>query len=182
MPVQPQGRDSGQSTAVQAAGGDGEPGQAPPFPDADLMYIADLLPAGRTEALPGYREFLQARVQRPVHRLLEPRGVPVRAAGGDGKARARRAADGRHVQALQGPHVRGSGPGRRIAFGPGGHPQRAHCGHDQRTWLRGAEAALAAGTDRIHPAGGLRPHRAGPRLGHRRGTWPPSPGSRMANG
>ncbi|MDQ1596142.1 MAG: glutaryl-CoA dehydrogenase, partial [Arthrobacter pascens] len=62
MPVQPQGRDSGQSTAVQATG-DEVLGHAPPFPDADLMYIADLLPPDERKRYLDVREFLQARVR-----------------------------------------------------------------------------------------------------------------------
>jgi glutaryl-CoA dehydrogenase len=85
MPVQPQGRDSGPSTdvqsesmqsagadaarqaaPVQAAGGPEAGGpevSAPPFPDADLMYIADLLPPDERKRYLDIREFLQSRVR-----------------------------------------------------------------------------------------------------------------------
>ncbi len=52
MPVQTQGSAVGQtaSEAVADRGGDEEilapVPAAPPFPDADLMYIVDLLPRG----------------------------------------------------------------------------------------------------------------------------------------
>jgi glutaryl-CoA dehydrogenase len=60
MPVQPQGRDSGQPTEVTA----GEPGvTAPPFADADLMYVADLLPSAERARYLEIRDFLQSRVR-----------------------------------------------------------------------------------------------------------------------
>ncbi|WP_410556448.1 acyl-CoA dehydrogenase family protein [Arthrobacter globiformis] len=65
MPVQPQGRDSGQPTEVTAGEATpGEPGSAaPPFADADLMYIADLLPPAERTRYLEIREFLQSRVR-----------------------------------------------------------------------------------------------------------------------
>ncbi|CAH0239109.1 Acyl-CoA dehydrogenase [Arthrobacter sp. Bi83] len=80
MPVQPQGRDSAPSTdmqseGMQSAGADaarrtvppqaagGPEVSAPPFPDADLMYIADLLPPDERKRYVDIREFLQARVR-----------------------------------------------------------------------------------------------------------------------
>lgn len=48
MPVGPEGR-----------------GEAPPFPDADLMYVADLLAGPERERYLRVREFLQDHVRRP---------------------------------------------------------------------------------------------------------------------
>jgi len=60
MPVQPQGRDSGQTTEVTAE----EPGViGPPFADADLMYVADLLPPAERTRYLEIRDFLQSRVR-----------------------------------------------------------------------------------------------------------------------
>ncbi|MDQ0616813.1 glutaryl-CoA dehydrogenase [Arthrobacter globiformis] len=65
MPVQPQGRDNGQpAEAMTGKAAAGETGtMAPPFADADLMYVADLLaPVERTRYLE-IRDFLQSRVR-----------------------------------------------------------------------------------------------------------------------
>ena len=69
MPVQPQGRASGQgleevktqgtATADGAAGGVA----GPPFPDADLMYIVDLLPPAEQSRYQEIRDFLQSRIR-----------------------------------------------------------------------------------------------------------------------
>lgn len=60
MPVQPQGRDSGQTTEVTAE----QPGViGPPFADADLMYVADLLPPAERTRYLEIRDFLQSRVR-----------------------------------------------------------------------------------------------------------------------
>ncbi|WP_458780893.1 acyl-CoA dehydrogenase family protein [Arthrobacter sp. D3-16] len=40
-------------------------GGAPPFPDADLMYIVDLLPPAERERYVGIRRFLQSSVRQP---------------------------------------------------------------------------------------------------------------------
>jgi glutaryl-CoA dehydrogenase len=65
VPVQPQGRDSGQATEVAAA--EAAPAglgtAAPPFADADLMYVADLLPPGERTRYLEIRDFLQSRVR-----------------------------------------------------------------------------------------------------------------------
>ncbi|PTT69607.1 acyl-CoA dehydrogenase family protein [Arthrobacter sp. HMWF013] len=50
MPVQPQGRGSEEPRTV-------------PFPDADLMYVVDLLPASERERYLGIRAFLQSSVR-----------------------------------------------------------------------------------------------------------------------
>jgi glutaryl-CoA dehydrogenase len=69
MPVQPQGRASGQGPAkaeVQEkaeAEGVAETVVAPPFPDADLMYIVDLLPPDEQARYQEIREFLQSRIR-----------------------------------------------------------------------------------------------------------------------
>jgi glutaryl-CoA dehydrogenase len=60
MPVPPQGRDKGALPADQRAA----PEAALPFPDADLMYIADLLPRQEKERYLEIREFLQASVRQ----------------------------------------------------------------------------------------------------------------------
>ena len=54
MPVQPQRRDGGETTTVP---------EPPPFPDADLMYIVDLLPAGERSRYLEVRDFLQSRIR-----------------------------------------------------------------------------------------------------------------------
>lgn len=51
-------------TPVQAMQPQG-PADALPFPDADLMYVADLLPRPERERYLRVREFLQARVRQP---------------------------------------------------------------------------------------------------------------------
>ena len=59
MPVPPQGRDRGALPADQ-----GTASQATlPFPDADLMYIVDLLPDQEKERYLEIREFLQGSVR-----------------------------------------------------------------------------------------------------------------------
>jgi len=60
MPVQPQGRDNGQP-ATATAGDTGSP--APPFADADLMYVVDLLPPAERTRYLEIRDFLQSRVR-----------------------------------------------------------------------------------------------------------------------
>lgn len=65
MPVQPQGRDSGQpakATTGEAAAGEAG-SAAPPFADADLMYVADLLPPAERTRYLEIRDFLQSRVR-----------------------------------------------------------------------------------------------------------------------
>lgn len=60
MPVQPQRRDSGQpATASTEDGGS----KAPPFADADLMYVVDLLPPAERTRYLEIRDFLQSRVR-----------------------------------------------------------------------------------------------------------------------
>jgi glutaryl-CoA dehydrogenase len=65
VPVQPQGRASGQpaqaesDTAADAA----VAAALPPFPDADLMYIVDLLPPDEQLRYQEVREFLQSRIR-----------------------------------------------------------------------------------------------------------------------
>jgi glutaryl-CoA dehydrogenase len=54
VPVQPQRRDSGEITTVA---------EQPPFPDADLMYVVDLLPEGERSRYLEVREFLQSRIR-----------------------------------------------------------------------------------------------------------------------
>jgi glutaryl-CoA dehydrogenase len=65
MPVQPQGRDNGQpAAATTGEAAAGEPGvKAPPFADADLMYVADLLPPAERTRYLEIRDFLQSRVR-----------------------------------------------------------------------------------------------------------------------
>jgi glutaryl-CoA dehydrogenase len=60
MPVPPQRRDKGALTADPAAASKA----ALPFPDADLMYIVDLLPGPEKERYLEIREFLQASVRQ----------------------------------------------------------------------------------------------------------------------
>ena len=65
MPVQTQGRASGSpetEPGVQAEAVAPGPEQ-PPFPDADLMYIVDLLPAGERSRYLEVRDFLQSRIR-----------------------------------------------------------------------------------------------------------------------
>jgi glutaryl-CoA dehydrogenase len=54
VPVQPQRRDRGEITTVA---------EQPPFPDADLMYVVDLLPEGERSRYLEVREFLQSRIR-----------------------------------------------------------------------------------------------------------------------
>ncbi|CAH0272830.1 Acyl-CoA dehydrogenase, short-chain specific [Microbacterium sp. Bi128] len=84
VPVQPQGRASGpaaraesntaeSNTAENTAGSDtaesatagaaSEAAAEPPFPDADLMYIVDLLPPDEQLRYQEVREFLQSRIR-----------------------------------------------------------------------------------------------------------------------
>lgn len=67
MPVQPQGRASGQtlvSTGARTGADTAEgPAAVPPFPDADLMYIVDLLPPEERIRYQEIRDFLQSRVR-----------------------------------------------------------------------------------------------------------------------
>jgi glutaryl-CoA dehydrogenase len=78
VPVQPQGRASGQTatpegTALPSATPEGtaspegaalsEGVATPPFPDADLMYIVDLLSAAERLRYQEVRDFLQSRVR-----------------------------------------------------------------------------------------------------------------------
>lgn len=58
MPVQPQGRDNGQPATAGKTGS-----MAPPFADADLMYVADLLPPAERIRYLEIRDFLQSRVR-----------------------------------------------------------------------------------------------------------------------
>ena len=77
--MQPQGPNSGHSAEVQAGTVPGRQGEdvpagsgslseesaqpLPPFPDADLLYIADLLPPDERKRYMEVREFLQSRVR-----------------------------------------------------------------------------------------------------------------------
>lgn len=78
VPVQPQGRASGPSapaesnraengaesnTAEDRAVAASEAAAEPPFPDADLMYIVDLLPPDEQLRYQEVREFLQSRIR-----------------------------------------------------------------------------------------------------------------------
>jgi glutaryl-CoA dehydrogenase len=54
VPVQPKRFDSGETATAQ---------EQPPFPDADLMYIVDLLPPAERSRYLEVREFLQSRVR-----------------------------------------------------------------------------------------------------------------------
>ena len=80
VPVQPQGRASGQDAPAKTAAEADTPAEAgvaadnaaadtaaaavqPPFPDADLMYIVDLLPADEQLRYQEVREFLQSRIR-----------------------------------------------------------------------------------------------------------------------
>ena len=60
MPVPPQRRDEGALTAAPLAA----PTATLPFPDADLMYIVDLLPGYEKDRYLEIREFLQASVRQ----------------------------------------------------------------------------------------------------------------------
>ncbi|TAP43543.1 acyl-CoA dehydrogenase [Arthrobacter sp. S39] len=59
MPVPPQRRDEDAVTAAPAA-----PAATLPFPEADLMYIVDLLPGHEKDRYLEIREFLQASVRQ----------------------------------------------------------------------------------------------------------------------
>ena len=61
MPVQPQGRASGQGASEKKTVQEGV--AAPPFPDADLMYIVDLLPPEEQSRYQEIRDFLQSRIR-----------------------------------------------------------------------------------------------------------------------
>jgi glutaryl-CoA dehydrogenase len=69
--VQPAGRDSKQAAgaagsvaAGSRAAGEGASGKpVPPFPDADLMYIVELLPPAERARYREVREFLQSRIR-----------------------------------------------------------------------------------------------------------------------
>ncbi|CAH0193759.1 Acyl-CoA dehydrogenase [Arthrobacter sp. Bi26] len=70
VPVQPQGRASGQPAPAETntESNTAETGAAaavaqPPFPDADLMYIVDLLPPDEQLRYQEVREFLQSRIR-----------------------------------------------------------------------------------------------------------------------
>ena len=71
MPVQPQGRASGATLTAEttqrqpaASAAEGPAGMAaPPFPDADLMYIVDLLPTEEQFRYQEVRDFLQSRIR-----------------------------------------------------------------------------------------------------------------------
>ena len=60
MPVPPQRRDEGALTPAALAA----PAATLPFPDADLMYIVDLLPGHEKDRYLEIREFLQASVRQ----------------------------------------------------------------------------------------------------------------------
>ena len=61
MPVQPQGRASGQIATADETALEGV--AAPPFPDADLMFIVDLLPPAEQARYQEIRDFLQSRIR-----------------------------------------------------------------------------------------------------------------------
>jgi glutaryl-CoA dehydrogenase len=61
MPVQPRGHASGRSDDTVAA--EPETPAAPPFPDADMMYVVDLLPVAEQRRYQEVREFLQSRIR-----------------------------------------------------------------------------------------------------------------------
>lgn len=65
MPVQTQGRASGSPDTEPGAPAEAvAPGpEQPPFPDADLMYIVDLLPAAERSRYLEVRDFLQSRIR-----------------------------------------------------------------------------------------------------------------------
>ncbi len=65
MPVQTQGRASGSPETEPGAPAEAiAPGpEQPPFPDADLMYIVDLLPEGERSRYLEVRDFLQSRIR-----------------------------------------------------------------------------------------------------------------------
>ena len=60
MPVLPQGRDHGALATSPRTASEA----TLPFPDADLMYIVDLLPGPEKERYLKIREFLQASVRQ----------------------------------------------------------------------------------------------------------------------
>ncbi len=67
VPVQPQGRASGQTAPAEMKTAESNTAVAaaplPPFPDADLMYIVDLLPPDEQLRYQEVREFLQSRIR-----------------------------------------------------------------------------------------------------------------------
>lgn len=71
MPVQPQGRASGPTLTEEnpgrqpaaSAAGSAATVAAPPFPDADLMYIVGLLPPDEQSRYLEIRDFLQSRIR-----------------------------------------------------------------------------------------------------------------------
>jgi glutaryl-CoA dehydrogenase len=67
MPVQPQGREKAPLPGASDAAPEERSGLAgaPPFPDADLMYVVDLLRGPERERYLDIRNFLQSSVRQP---------------------------------------------------------------------------------------------------------------------